>query len=51
VKKLKETKTIKPKIERELLRTSRVNELRHVEGDTDHGNEITAVTGGQGCCT
>jgi len=50
VKKIKEARKIKLKIERELLRTLCVNELRHAAGGSDQANEFTAASGGQVCC-
>jgi hypothetical protein len=50
VKKIKNTKKIKLKIERDILRTLQVNELRHVEGGTLNQNGFTAASGGEICC-
>jgi hypothetical protein len=50
VKKIKETKKTKLKIERNILRTLQVTELRDVEGGTDNQNGLTAASGGQVCC-
>jgi len=50
VKKIKETKKTKLKIERSILRMLQVNELRHVEGGTDNNNGLTAASGGPVCC-
>ena len=40
----------KLKIERDILRTLQVNELRHVQGGTDNQNGLTAASGGAVCC-
>jgi hypothetical protein len=50
VKKLKETQKTKLKIERDILRTLAVNELRHAQGGTDNQNGLTAASGGAVCC-
>jgi hypothetical protein len=50
VKKIKNTKKIKLKIERDILRTLQVNELRQVEGGTLNQNGFTAASGGEICC-
>ena len=50
MKRIKETKKTKLKIERDILRTLQVNELRHAQGGTDNQNGLTAASGGDVCC-
>lgn len=50
MKKIKDTKKTKLKLDRDILRTLQVNELRHVEGGTDNQNGLTAASGGAVCC-